>query len=180
MTPPPAGQAAIDAPAHDPLHHVVLKQLLAYPEHVKIHRVAGPEGTAALLSHLPSGTGIVFKLSSTADLAPVEARFAVTQRTAFISFNASGDTAPAPGVHVPWAPGNNAFRLFETQGHDRARLAPLLGSGKACACVAERDGDTCTACFAFENYGAVWEVGGVVTAPSRRRQGLGHASSARH
>ncbi|MEK7687556.1 MAG: hypothetical protein AAB398_04045, partial [Pseudomonadota bacterium] len=128
MSTPPAVQAAIDELARDPLRHVVLlKQLLAYPEHVKIHRVAGPGGaatlvaldtsaspydrqtypkaaiaafvssdhpdlTAALLSHLPRGAGIVFKLSSAADLAPVEAQFAVTRRTAFISFTASGGT----------------------------------------------------------------------------------------
>ena len=214
MSPPPAVQAAIDALARDPLRHVVLlKQLLAYPEHVKIHRAAGPEGaatlvvldvaasaydrqaypraaiaafiasdhpdlTAALLSHLPTsdvspGAGIVFKLSSAADLAPVEAQFAVTRRTAFISFTVSGGAAPAPGVHITSAPGDDAFRLFETQGHDRAWLSPLLASSKAFACLAERDGETRAACIAFENYGAVWEVGGVVTAPSHRRQGLG-------
>lgn len=218
MSPPPAVQAAIDDLARDPLRHVVLlKQLLAYPEHVKIHRVAGPGGaatlvaldasaspydrqaypkaaiaafvssdhpdlTAVLLSHLPMsdvsrGAGIVFKLSSAADLAPVEARFAVTRRTAFISFTASGGAAQAPGVRVTSAPGDDAFRLFETQGHDRAWLAPLLENGKAFACVAGADddggGETRAACIAFENYGAVWEVGGVVTAPSHRRQGLG-------
>ena len=209
MNRPPSLQAVIDALARDPLRHVVLlKQLLAYPEHVKVHRLAGPEGaatlvaldtsaspydrqaypkaavaafissdhpdlTAALLSHLPRGAGIVFKLSSAADLAPVEAQFAVTRRTAFISFTASGAVTPAPGVDVTSAPGGDAFRLFETQGHDRAWLAPLLGSGKAFACVAERDGETRAACIAFENYGTVWEVGGVITAPSHRRQGLG-------
>ena len=36
----------------------------------------------------------------------------------------------------------------------------------------ERGGDALSACLAFENYGPVWEVGGVVTAPLHRRQGL--------
>lgn len=213
MSPPPAVQAAIDDLAQDPLRHIVLlKQLLAYPEHVRVHRVAGPEGaatlvaldtsaspydrqaypratlaafiasdhpdlTAALLSHLPmshlcKGAGIVFKLSSDADLAPVEARFPVVRRTAFISFTASGAVTPAPGVNITSVPGDDAFRLFETQGHDRAWLAPLLGSGRAFACVARHGGETRAACIAFENYGSVWEVGGVITAPPHRRQGL--------
>jgi hypothetical protein len=30
-----------------------------------------------------------------------------------------------------------------------------------------------SACFAFANYGPVWEVGGVVTAPAHRRMGFG-------
>ncbi|MDI1283253.1 MAG: GNAT family N-acetyltransferase [Reyranella sp.] len=218
MTPRPAVQAVIDELAHDPLRHVVLlKQLLTYPEHVRVHRMAGPQGTAtlvlldvsaspydrqaypeaavaafiasdhpaltaALLAHLPRGVGIVFKLSSKADLAPVAARFPVTRRTAFISFTVPGGVSPAPDVQLTAAPGtaapgDEAFRLFETQGHDRAWLEPLLRSGKAFACVAGHDGETTTktaaACIAFENFGPVWEVGGVVTVPAHRRQGLG-------
>ena len=202
-------QAAIDDLARDPLRHVVLlKQLLAYPAAVTVHRAADSRGiatlvaldvaastydrqaypkaavaafiasdhpalTAALLAHLPRGAGIVFKLSSEADLAPVAARFPVTRRTAFVSFTATGGVSPAPDVQLTAAPGDEAFRLFETQGHDRAWLEPLLRSGKAFACVAGRDGETRAACFAFENFSPVWEVGGVITAPAHRRRGLG-------
>jgi GNAT superfamily N-acetyltransferase len=209
MTPLTTVQDVIDALAHDPLRHIVLlKQLQAYPEHVKVHRVCGAEGaatlvsldtstspydrqaypraavaafvssdhpelTALLVSHLPRGVGIVFKLSSEADLAPVESQFSVTRRTAFVSFTSAGGVEPAPGVEITSAPGDTAFQMFETQGHDRAWLIPLLRSGKAFACVAKRGGDAASACLAYENYGAVWEVGGVVTAPSHRRQGLG-------
>lgn len=209
MTPLTSVQNVIDELARNPLRHVVLlKHLLAYPEHVKVHRVSGPEGaatlvaldtsvspydrqaypmaavaafvssdhpalTASLMSHVPRGVGIVFKLSKEADLAPVRSQFPVTRRTAFASFTSAGGFAPVPGVHITSAPGDAAFRLFETQGHDRAWLEPLLLSGGAFACVAERDGDTLSACFAFENYGPVWEVGGVVTAPAHRRRGLG-------
>jgi hypothetical protein len=45
-----------------------------------------PDLTASLLSCLPSGIGIVFKLSHEADLPPVDSRFSVTRRTAFVSF----------------------------------------------------------------------------------------------
>jgi len=209
MTPLTTVQDFIDELARDPLRHIVLlKQLLTYPEHVKVHRVCGPEGAAALvsldtsvspydrqaypkaavaafvssdhpelsallMSHLPRGVGIVFKLSSKADLASVESQFPVTRRTAFVSFTSAGRIEPAAGVHITSAPGDAAFQMFETQGHDRAWLKALLRSGKAFACVAERGGDTVSACLAFENYGPVWEVGGVVTAPSHRRRGLG-------
>ena len=202
-------QDVIDALACDPLRHIVLlKQLLACPEHVTAHRVSGPEGaatlvaldtsaspydrqaypkaavaafissdhptlTASLMSRLPRGVGIVFKLSKEADLAPVRSQFPVTRRTAFVSFTSTGGAEPAPGVEITRAPGDAAFCVFESQGHDRAWLKPLLREGKAFACVAERDGDTASACLAFENYGAVWEVGGMVTAPAHRRQGLG-------
>lgn len=200
---------AIDELGRDPLRHVVLlKQLLAYPEHVTVHRACGSQGramllvldtsasdydrqaypkasiavfiasdhpalTAALLPHVPLGVGIVFKLSAEADLATVAARFAVTRRTAFVSFTAAGGGVADPGIRITSAPDDAAFALFETQGHDRAWLEPMLREGRAFACVLERDGDVRSACFAFENYGPVWEVGGVVTAPAHRRQGLG-------
>jgi len=213
MSPLMSVQEAIDELARDPLRHIVLlKQLLAYPEHVAIHRVLGIEGaailvsletsaspydrqtypkasvaafissdhpalTASLLSHVPRDVGIVFKLSSEADLAPVEQRFPVTRRTAFVSFTSPDTSADGfeadPGVHVTSVPGDAAYKLFETQGHERAWLESLLRDGKAFACVLERDGEILSACVAFENYGPVWEVGSVVTASSQRRKGLG-------
>jgi ribosomal protein S18 acetylase RimI-like enzyme len=199
----------IDELARDPLRHIVLlKQLLAYPEHVKIHRVCGakgaatlvtldtsvspydrqaypkaavaafissdhPELTESLMSHIPRGVGIIFKLSSKADRTAVETQFPVKRRTAFVSFTSAGGFEPAPGVHVTSAPGDTAFRMFETQGHARGWLKSLLQQGKAFACMLERNGEAASACLAYENYGAIWEVGGVVTDPSHRRQGLG-------
>jgi GNAT superfamily N-acetyltransferase len=209
MTPLTTAPAVIEALARDPLRHIVLlKQLVAYPAHVKVHRVSGaagtatlvaldtsvssydrhaypkagiaafissdhPELTASLMSHVPRGVGIVFKLSSEADLAAVASHFPVARRTAFVSFTSAGGSPPGPGVQVTSAPSDAALRMFETQGHDQAWLRLLLGGGKAFACVLERGGDAVSACLAYENYGAVWEVGGVVTAPSHRRQGLG-------
>lgn len=199
---------AIDALAAQPLRHIVLlKQLLAYPDHVTIHRVSDaagaamlvqldvsasaydrqaypgaavaafiesdrPDLTAALLRHLPRGVGIVFKLSREADLAPVAARFAVARRTAFVSFTSTGGCEADPGVRLTAQPGDAACEMFEEQGHARAWLEPLLGTGSAFACVLEDGAETLSACFAFENFGPVWEVGGVVTAPSQRRRGF--------
>lgn len=195
--------------AREPLRHVVLlKQLLAYPRDVTVHRATGPEGaatlvalqtaaspydrqaypgatvaafiesdhprlTASLMPRVPTGVGIVFKLSSEADRAVVESRFAVTRRTAFISFTSGDGAEPDDGVRLTSSPDAAAFALFETQGHDRTWLEPLLRSGRAFAAMLERDGETLSACIAFESCGPVWEVGGVVTLSSQRRRGLG-------
>jgi ribosomal protein S18 acetylase RimI-like enzyme len=115
----------------------------------------------------------VFKLSREADLAPIASQFTVERRTGFVSFTSAGPFAPASGVHITAAPGDAAFHLFEVQGHRRAWLEPLLQNGKAFVCMLERDGVPLSVCFAFANYGSVWEVGGVVTAPSHRRMGFG-------
>ena len=132
-----------------------------------------PALTALLLSHVPCGVGIVFKLSRDADLAPVRSQFAVERRTAFVSFTSTGAVEPTPGVRITTEPDDATLHLFETQGHDPSLLRPLLRSGKAFACVLERCGGTLSTCIAFEIFGRVWEVGGVVTAPSHRRRGLG-------
>jgi GNAT superfamily N-acetyltransferase len=90
-----------------------------------------------------------------------------------VSFTSAGPFEQSPDVHITTGPSGGAFRLFESQGHARAWLEPLLRNGVAFACVLERGGDTLSACFAFENYGPVWEVGGVITAPSHRGRGFG-------
>ncbi len=201
--------SAIEALARDPLRHIVLlKQLLAYPDHVKAFRVADtagsaillaleasasaydrqtypeadmvafissdhPDLTASLLSCLPRDVGIVFKLSREADLHPVQTKFSVTRRTAFVSFTSDGVVEPDAGARVTTTPGEVAFRMFETQGHERSWVKPMLASSRAFACVLEPDGDTASVCLVYENWGSVWEVGGVVTAPAHRRKGLG-------
>jgi GNAT superfamily N-acetyltransferase len=132
-----------------------------------------PDLTAALLPHVPRGVGVVFKLAREADLAPVAAQFPVERRTAFVSFTSTATVQPDAGVRVAEAPGDSAFALFATQGHERAWLEPQLAAGSAFACILEQHGEAAAACFAFQSHGAVWEVGGVVTAPAHRRNGLG-------
>ncbi len=132
-----------------------------------------PRLTAELLQHLPVGVGIVFKLSHEADLAPVAGRFPVERRTAFVSFTSTEERELDAGAAITTVPDDDAFALLETQGHERAWLEPLLAAGNAFACVLQLDRRVAAVCFAFENHGPVWEVGGVVTAPADRRKGLG-------
>ena len=202
-------EEAISELARDPLRNIVLlKQLLAYPDHVEVYRASDGGGTAtlvalqtaassydreaypqaslavfissdrpalaaALVEALPRGLGIVFKLDREADIAAIETRFTMSRRTAFISFTSTGDGERDPAVEVTTAPDDGALELFAMQGHGRAWLQPLLANGKAFACVLRTDGATRSACIAYENYGPVWEVGGVVTAASYRRKRLG-------
>lgn len=151
---------------------------LAYPKAAVAAFISSdhPNLTAKLLPRLPRDTGIVFKLSHEADVAALASRFAVERRTAFISFTAGGVSTRASDVRITTAPGDPAFDLFETQGHERVWLEPLLKSGDAFACVLERDGALLSACFAFAIHHSIWEVGGVVTVPAHRGGGLGSRS----
>jgi GNAT superfamily N-acetyltransferase len=202
-------ESAIEELARDPLRYVVLlKQLLAYPDHVKAFRVADasktaillalkasasaydrltypeaevvafissdhPDLTAALLLCLPRNVGVVFKLSREADLRPVELKISVMRRTAFVSFTSDGAGEPDAEARVTAAPGDAAFRMFETQGHEQAWVHSVLGTDRAFACVLEEGGDVASVCLVYENWRSVWEVGGVVTDPAHRRKGFG-------
>jgi hypothetical protein len=207
MSKPASIPDILDLLARDPLRHIsLLKHILAYPEHARVHHLRGAKGTATLvaldataiaydretyprasvvvfiasddvdltaelLQALPRGAGVVFKLCREEDLVPLAAQFNVQRRTAFVSFTSATPFARAPGVAITSAPSDAAYAMFEAQGHDRSWLEPLLRGGKAFACVLEPSEAPPSACFVFENFGAVWEVGGVVTAPSERRKG---------
>jgi GNAT superfamily N-acetyltransferase len=198
-------ESAIEELARDPLRHIVLlKQLLAYPEHVKAYQASDATGTAilvalgaaaspydrqtypeaavvafissdhpdlttVLLPCLPRDAGIVFKLSRETDLPAIRAKFSVVRRTSFISFTSDGAIGTDADVRVTTIPGEAAFHMFETQGHERAWVESMLASGRAFACALE----SASVCLVYENWGTVWEVGGVVTAPAHRRKGLG-------
>jgi GNAT superfamily N-acetyltransferase len=181
-----------------------LKQLLAYPDHVKAYRASDEVGTAilvavdaaastydrqtypeaavvafissdhpdltgALLPYLRRDAGIVFKLSRETDLPPVRAKFSVVRCTSFISFTSDGAVEADSEVRVTTTPGEAAFQMFETQGHERTWVEAMVASGRAVACVL----DSASVCLAYENWGPVWEVGGVVTTPAHRQKGLG-------
>jgi predicted GNAT family acetyltransferase len=62
--------------------------------------------------------------------------------------------------------------LFESEGHPREWLRPLLSSGRAFTCVLEQGGEPHSVCLAFENHRQIWEVGGVVTSLQHRGRGL--------
>lgn len=131
------------------------------------------ELTAALIRTLPQGVGIVFKLAREEDLAPVVARFPVERRTGIVSFTSSDTFSPTRDVETTSTPSDTVYEMFGVQGHSRAFLEPLLRDGKAFACVLEQRGELVSACFAYENYGPVWEIGGVISAPAHRRRGFG-------
>jgi len=147
----------------------------AYPEARIVAFISSdhPDLTASLLSCLPSDVGIVFKLSHEADVLPVDSRFSVSRRTAFVSFTSVDVAKPDAEVLVSTTPSMAVLRMFETQGHEQGWVEPMLESGRAFACVLEQGGDSASVCLVYENWGPVWEVGGVVTAPMQRQKGFG-------
>jgi RimJ/RimL family protein N-acetyltransferase len=130
--------------------------------------------TRRLVKSVPDQCRVVFKLDSDTDREVVADRFPLHRATSFLSFTTDATSSLAHDEKVPvsTSPPDEALGLFETQGHSRAWLRPLLGSDRAFACVLEEAGETRSACIVFENYRRIWEVGGVMTPPRHRGRGL--------
>jgi RimJ/RimL family protein N-acetyltransferase len=61
--------------------------------------------------------------------------------------------------------------LFDRNGYGAPALARHFADGARWFAI-HRDGAPAAACFVFRNFGPVWEIAGVHTAPAARRQGL--------
>jgi hypothetical protein len=87
-----------------------------------------PRLTRRLLSAVPTCGNVVFKLASDDDRNVVGERFPISRATSFLSF--TGDehaTFVADSeVSVSSSASDKALRLFESQGHPRDWLLPLL------------------------------------------------------
>lgn len=133
-----------------------------------------PRLTRRLLGSVPAEGNVVFKLASDGDRDVVGERFRLDRATSFLSFTGDERAAFVADEQVPvsMSVSDRVLRLFESQGHPRDWLLPLMASGRAFACVLELDGEPRSACLAFENHRQIWEVGGVVTPMPHRGQGF--------
>jgi RimJ/RimL family protein N-acetyltransferase len=131
-----------------------------------------PTLTARLLDVVPKDVGVVFKLATDADRDAVAAQFTIEPAACYLSYSSRLRFGRDSRVRVTRDVDDAVFRMFEEQGHARTWLGPLLASGSAFACVVDVNGAPGSVCFAFENYGRVWEVGGVFTPSSLRGRGL--------
>lgn len=133
-----------------------------------------PELTRHLIGSVPRQRPVVFKLASDADRDVVAEHFPISRATSFLSFTFDKlpDFVADESVSIRNSASDAMLDLFESQGHSRQWLCPLLSSGHAFTCVLERDHEPRSVCLTFQNHRRIWEVGGVVTPPQHRGQGL--------
>ena len=129
--------------------------------------------TEELLSAVPESCGIVFKLFNDADRDIIAKHCHLERKTSFLSFTSDLPFSDNGGVMILDHATDAMLEMYEMQDHSRDWLTPLLADGCAFACAITSDEGTLSVCIAFESFGRVWEVGGVVTSPSHRGMGLG-------
>ncbi len=133
-----------------------------------------PDLTTRLLVHLPHHVGIVFKLGSEADHAAVAQSYDLSRTTSFLSFTQSDPIKFCETdrlISVTRDPQPETWSLFEARGYGRDWLMPLLACDDAFVVEVRQAGSIVCACFAFQNHGSIWEVGGLSTRLDARRQG---------
>jgi RimJ/RimL family protein N-acetyltransferase len=148
-----------------------------YPQtrFVVLLSTADATATQSLLSYIPTDCNLVFKLMSAHDQAVLAQRFPLQRTMAFISFTAPPGSHydPPADVVVATQPDEACLEIYEQQGHTRSNVESAFDHGAAFACTLYAVEHPLATCFAYQNYGPVWEIGGVYTAPAARRQGHG-------
>lgn len=137
-----------------------------------------PHLTELLLEHVPRHANLVFKLSNEQDHAVVAQYFPLERQIAYLSYTMVGSASVSGQAKICRSGDDDAFALFDAQGHDPAWINQLLAKDRAFLSVIkdldDQDHPTVlAACFAFEIDGTLWEIGGVYTNPKARRRGFG-------
>jgi RimJ/RimL family protein N-acetyltransferase len=126
-----------------------------------------------LMAFVPQGVPLVFKLLNDADRQAVAEQFALRRAMAFISYTtpAGRHFATSGIVRVSEDIDEQCFALYAAQGHSREDMASYFTAGTALAFTIYRDTRPIAACFAYPNFGSVYEIAGVYTIPSARQKG---------
>jgi RimJ/RimL family protein N-acetyltransferase len=131
-----------------------------------------PGLTRELLTFVPRGQTLIFKLASETDRLVVAEEFPLEKRTAFLSYTSTEILPIKAGARIEVTSTEAPFHMFAAQGHSAEWLGPLIESGRAFISLIAKGGKALSACFAFQIDGAIWEIGGVYTLPEERGRRL--------
>ena len=148
-----------------------------YPstDYVVMLSVSHPAIVPSLLAYIPSSCALVFKLIDPGDREVVVQRFSLTRATAYISYTAAAGShlALSDAVTVSEHVDERCFDLYAAQGYTRDEVRHFFSTAGALSFALYRGEAPVAACFAYQNFERVFEIGGVYTLPSERR--MGHA-----
>jgi len=147
----------------------------AYPasQFVVFLSTTAPAAVLALLHYFPTDCNLVFKLMDAHDQAAVERQFPLKRITSYISYTspAGSDFPRSPHISVADTIDPRCLDLYAEQGHSPEAIQATFTSDQALSFALYQDHILISVCFAYYNFGEVWEIGGVYTMESKRRQG---------
>jgi RimJ/RimL family protein N-acetyltransferase len=147
----------------------------AYPstQYVVLLSATSQNIVRQLLTFVPQGVPLVFKLLDDADRQTVAQLFALRRATAFVSYTTSLNQhfALSSIVRISKQVDQSCFALYAAQGHSREDMSSYFATGSALAFTIYQAATPIATCFIYQNFGDVYEIAGVYTIPSKRRQG---------
>lgn len=132
-----------------------------------------PAAATALLPLIPHRKKLIFKLMDGGIRDLLAETFALQRVTAFLSFTSTMlDQFPAhPAVVVADQVDERLYPLFAQQGYSVDELQRYVAGGQARTFARYAADEPVAACFTYQNFEQIHEIGGVYTLPTQRRQG---------
>lgn len=128
---------------------------------------------AALIPHIPANRRLILKLMDAAVQTLLAEHFAMQRVTAFLSYTATEAArfAPDPEVMAAAAVDKRLLAHFAAQGHDQGEIERYFADGQGRSFTLYQQNAPLAACFTYQNFDTIHEIGGVFTLPSERRKG---------
>lgn len=159
----------------------------AYPDDrwIAILVASQPDAVHELLPLLPWHERIVFKLVDPAVLQTLAATHPLTRVTGFASYTTTSQQLPMPAgvestrinttITETETPDPTLYPLFAAHGNQPEDVIAYFATGQArlftCQVGGEVDRERVAACYTYQNFEQIHEIGGVVTVPTARRKG---------
>ncbi|MBX3016029.1 MAG: GNAT family N-acetyltransferase [Caldilineaceae bacterium] len=142
-------------------------------DQVVLLAATSPQAATALLPAIPRDQKLIFKLADPGIYTLLANHFALQRVTAFLSYTATPSAAVSvhPDVVIADQVAAALIPLFAAQGHDNTELQGHFATGQARTYALYQNTEPIAACFTFQNFEQVHEIGGVFTIPQARRQG---------
>jgi predicted GNAT family acetyltransferase len=132
-----------------------------------------PKAAAALLPLIPPQKRLIFKLMDDGVRDLLATHLALQRVTAFLSYTstAADRFSPHPDVVTAAQVDERLYPLFAAQGHDADEVQRYFAGDAARTFTLYQADEPIAACFTYQNFENVHEIGGVFTIPSARRKG---------
>ena len=132
-----------------------------------------PAAADALLPQIPTDKKLIFKLMDEAVHQVLAASLPLQRVTAFLSYTATDRQrfGARPAVTVADQVDERLYPLFAGQGHEATELHRYFAGGQARTYTLYQAYEPVAACFSYQNFDTIHEIGGVFTLPAQRRKG---------
>ncbi|MBI5305030.1 MAG: GNAT family N-acetyltransferase [Chloroflexi bacterium] len=145
-----------------------------YPqsEFVVLIAASNQDCVQRLVTHIPRNQNLIFKLVDDMTRQVVINEFPSTRMTAFISYTTDTRRLRShPQVIASQVLDQRTCACYRENGYTSEEMERFFEQGARSFTIFERD-EPISTCFIFRNFENIWEIGGVYTVPSRRRQGF--------